>query len=91
MFLEAAVALGSPHQPYLEDIDMSTTLDGLVTRIVRHIVVLVLLKQIRRVHLIAVLKDSLGKETKTSSSTRNTPREVKVSLSLVYSMFDQEG
>ena len=59
VLLEAAVALGSPHEPDLEDVDVATALDGLVARVVRHIVVLVLLEQVGCVHLIAVLKYSL--------------------------------
>ena len=44
--LKADVALGSPHEPELEDVIVASTLDRLVTSVVRHVVMLVTLEEI---------------------------------------------
>lgn len=58
-----------PHQPQLEDINVPSTLQSLVSCVVRQVVVLVLLKEIGSMHLIATLHQSLM-DTKTQAQSR---------------------
>lgn len=59
MLLKPAVAFRSPHEPKLEHVHVSTALDRLVTRVVLHVIVLVLLEQVAGIHLIATLQYAL--------------------------------
>lgn len=61
----AFVALGSPLEPQLEDVIVSTALDHLVARIIAHIVVLVLLKQVICTHLVRLNKETLQRKMRT--------------------------
>lgn len=45
-----------PHKPELEDVDMSPALDGLVARVVGHVVLLVLLEEVAGAHGVAALQ-----------------------------------
>ncbi len=57
--LHAHTTLSSPHEPELEDVDMSPTLNGLVPCVIGHVVVLVLLEQIVRVQSVATFQQTL--------------------------------
>lgn len=45
-----------PHKPELKDVDVSPTLDGLVTRVVGNVVLLVLLEEVAGAHGVAALQ-----------------------------------
>lgn len=51
--------LGLPHEPELEDINMPATLNGLVSGVIRGVVVLVSLEKVFSTHLIAVFQEAL--------------------------------
>lgn len=51
--------LSLPHEPELKDIDVPPTLDGLVSGVVRHVVMLVGLEEILGALLIACLQQTL--------------------------------
>lgn len=44
-----------PHEPELENINMATALNGLVPRVVRHVVLLVRLEEVAGAHGVAAL------------------------------------
>ncbi len=46
LLLESGITLGSPHQPQLEDVIVTSTLDGLVTGVIGDVIVLVLLEEV---------------------------------------------
>jgi len=48
-FLEARVTFGAPHQPQFKDVVMTSTLDRLITGIVREVIVFILLEQVGRI------------------------------------------
>lgn len=48
--------LGLPHEPELEDVDVAAALDGLVARVVGHVVLLVLLEEVAGAHGVAALQ-----------------------------------
>lgn len=52
--------LSLPHEPELKDVDVPPTLDGLVSRVVRHVVLLVGLEEILGALLIARLQQTLA-------------------------------
>lgn len=48
-----------PHEPELEDVHVASTLNGLVPRVVRDVVLFVLLEQVTSAHGVAALQQSL--------------------------------
>ena len=53
--------LGSPREPKLEDVVVTTALDHLVARVVSDVIMLVLLEQIVGAHPVAVVQQALNK------------------------------
>ena len=67
------IYLGSPQQPKLENIIVTTTLDDFVSRIVSDVVMFVLLEQVIGAHPVAVVQQTL-QEKKQMSRTISPPK-----------------
>lgn len=59
--------LRAPHKPQFEDVVVSSALNHLVAGVVAHVIVLVLLEQVVRAHLVCLDEQALG--TEVSGST----------------------
>lgn len=57
--LAVRVYLSSPHEPELEDVNVASTLQRLVSGVVAQVVLFVLLEQVTRLHLVTALHQTL--------------------------------
>lgn len=67
-----------PHKPELEDVHVASTLNGLVPRVVRDIVLFVLLEQVTSTHGVAALQQSLQQREHQAGATRRTVKKKSV-------------
>merc|ERR1719411_1066334 len=88
--LKPGSSLASPGQPELEDVVVTTTLDHLVARVVAHVVVLVLLEQVARLHGVAVRQDALLLQVESGALEENTEELVRVPSEAVRSLHPRE-
>merc|ERR1719189_1789771 len=72
------LCLAPPGQPELEDVIMSPALDHLVPRVVTHVVVLVLLEEVARLHGVAVRQDALLLQVEGGALQEDTQQLVRV-------------
>lgn len=61
------IYLGSPQQPKLENVIVTTTLDDFVSRIVSDVVMFVLLEQVIGAHPVAVVQQTLQENENVSN------------------------
>ena len=76
--------LGSPQQPKLENIIVTTTLDDFVSRIVSDVVMFVLLEQVIGAHPVAMIQQTLQEKKQMSRTISPAKRKWTILKKLTF-------